>query len=131
MQIRLDASKFYIGKLCLREHDHEGTGGSFRLKSNRGCYECSKIRPSTKAWIRRRRGIPEPTTPEPDACECCGRAEPTRALAIDHDHETGKFRGWLCTQCNTGLGKFGDNTEGLKKALDYLERAALQSPPRP
>ncbi len=125
MQLRLNASKFYLGSLCARGHDHEGTGQSFRIKSNRNCYECSKATPSKRRYDLKKRGIPEPTTPEPSVCESCGRPEPTRALAVDHDHETGKFRGWLCSQCNTGMGKLGDNIEGLKKALAYLERAAL------
>ena len=39
---------------------------------------------------------------------------------IDHDHTTGKVRGLLCTQCNSGLGFFKDNIEYLKKAIEYL-----------
>lgn len=41
-------------------------------------------------------------------------------LALDHDHNTGKVRGFLCDQCNTGLGMFKDNTELMFKAIDYL-----------
>jgi len=40
---------------------------------------------------------------------------------LDHCHVTGKVRGILCHFCNTALGKFGDNTEILKRAIDYLE----------
>jgi|DEB0MinimDraft_3_1074331.scaffolds.fasta_scaffold60946_3 hypothetical protein len=41
---------------------------------------------------------------------------------IDHCHTTGKIRGMLCTQCNTGLGKFYDNPELLAKAIEYLNK---------
>jgi hypothetical protein len=41
-------------------------------------------------------------------------------LHLDHDHETGEFRGWLCWHCNTGIGKLGDTPDGLRNALDYL-----------
>ena len=44
------------------------------------------------------------------------------ALAIDHCHKSGKIRNLLCHDCNTGLGKFKDNTELMKKAILYLEK---------
>ena len=44
-----------------------------------------------------------------------------RRMNIDHDHETNKVRGILCTGCNTGIGHLGDNKEGLQRALYYLE----------
>jgi len=51
-------------------------------------------------------------------CKICGVQ---KALHVDHCHETGVVRGLLCMDCNTGLGKLGDNLEGLRKALHYLE----------
>tara|TARA_R100001015_G_C4588962_1_gene144652 strand:+ start:561 stop:1064 length:504 start_codon:yes stop_codon:yes gene_type:complete len=42
---------------------------------------------------------------------------------IDHDHDTGEFRGFLCNSCNTGLGALGDNKKSIKKVLTYLEKA--------
>ena len=46
-----------------------------------------------------------------------------RRANIDHDHETGKVRGILCTGCNTGIGHLGDNIQGVKRALYYLENS--------
>jgi hypothetical protein len=40
---------------------------------------------------------------------------------VDHCHKTGTVRGLLCHDCNTGIGKFGDNVKMLQKAIDYLE----------
>lgn len=46
----------------------------------------------------------------------------TRAsLNVDHDHKTGIVRGVLCSSCNTAIGRLGDNAEGIKRALYYLE----------
>lgn len=38
----------------------------------------------------------------------------------DHDHKTGKFRGWLCYKCNLGLGNFS-SVDDLRSAVKYLE----------
>jgi hypothetical protein len=40
--------------------------------------------------------------------------------AVDHSHETGKIRGLLCNDCNSGIGFLKDNTEILKAAHEYL-----------
>lgn len=76
---------------------------------------------TTRARVRTKSGLPIPTRPSPEFCELCGRLQ-MALLALDHDHATGKFRGWLCHQCNTGIGKLGDSIAGLKRALRYLGR---------
>lgn len=80
--------------------------------------------------IRAQRGLPEPTRPEPVLCECCGRHFSSTdkrgyRLSLDHDHTTGKFRGWLCGDCNRGIGLLGDNLEGVRRALAYLETVEI------
>jgi hypothetical protein len=52
----------------------------------------------------------------------CKREEP---LACDHDHQTGEFRGWLCKNCNIGLGLLGDDIAGIRSMLAYLERSSV------
>ncbi len=71
---------------------------------------------------RRLRGLPEPTRAIPPLCECCGKPPGKLALALDHCHRTGAFRGWLCGKCNTGIGMLGDTQEGLLRAMAYLKR---------
>ena len=44
-----------------------------------------------------------------------------RGYAIDHNHETNKFRGILCINCNTLLGMSRDNLDILNNAIKYLE----------
>ena len=56
--------------------------------------------------------------PVPDLCNCCHRK---KKLEVDHIHGSTTFRGWLCKACNTGMGKLGDNLEGLLQAAIYLE----------
>jgi hypothetical protein len=57
-------------------------------------------------------------------CAVCGQPEThsTWALAIDHDHATGRVRGLLCFQCNTMIGKAKDNPAILRAGADYVER---------
>lgn len=46
---------------------------------------------------------------------------PGRSLKLDHCHQTGKVRGALCQQCNSGMGYFRDEIQLLRRAIDYLE----------
>lgn len=46
-------------------------------------------------------------------------------LAVDHCHSTGEIRGYLCIQCNVGLGAFRDSPELLKIAAIYVEQAGF------
>jgi coenzyme F420-reducing hydrogenase beta subunit len=50
----------------------------------------------------------------------CALCEKSDDLCVDHCHETGKVRGLLCRQCNSAIGKLGDNAAGLQRALSYL-----------
>lgn len=41
---------------------------------------------------------------------------------LDHDHETGITRDFLCRRCNMALGLLGDSILVLESALNYLKR---------
>ena len=61
--------------------------------------------------------------PRPNNCEICEVVVGQRkgGICFDHDHATGKFRGWICANCNFILGHSHDNIEVLKKIIIYLE----------
>ncbi len=67
------------------------------------------------------RNFPPATRPMPQACEACG-ATSKKALALDHCHKTNSFRGWLCSNCNTGFGLLGDNYVEVARRIAYLAR---------
>lgn len=54
-------------------------------------------------------------------CKLCGDSVAYNKIYTDHDHETGKIRGFLCHRCNTGIGFLGDTAESLQKAVEYLK----------
>jgi hypothetical protein len=54
------------------------------------------------------------------ACQICGNV-PKRGLDQDHDHRTGKTRGWLCHRCNRALPTWVTPLWLVKAAL-YLLR---------
>ena len=51
---------------------------------------------------------PKDISPRPEHCELCKKVS---RVVLDHCHEKGKFRGWLCPQCNHALGMLGDTKE--------------------
>lgn len=63
-----------------------------------GCAICEEVLPDLLVYNNRRRGY-----------------------AIDHNHETGEFRGILCLKCNSMLGMARDSSDLLERAAVYLE----------
>lgn len=59
-----------------------------------------------------------------DICDCCKTYN--SKLVLDHDHQTKKFRGWICEPCNLGIGKLGDSISSLLKAIIYLIKCKLR-----
>lgn len=45
-----------------------------------------------------------------------------KRLCIDHCHDSKIVRGLLCYECNFALGKFKDDVNLLKAAIEYLEK---------
>lgn len=54
------------------------------------------------------------------ACDICGQ---THSLVVDHDHETGAFRGTLCNGCNRIVGILDRNPGLIGRARQYLRRS--------
>jgi len=113
------------GKICRRCHRFchfdkfkiTGRKLSGKVYYKGVCASCVSIEASDVRALRRIYGMPLSGVP----CDCCGR---TSRLVIDHCHDTGGFRGYLCQQCNIGLGNLGDNQEGLLRAIRYLSKDA-------
>ena len=46
-----------------------------------------------------------------------------KAFAVDHCHTTGKIRGLLCGDCNSGIGLLKENIDLLNNAIKYLNKS--------
>jgi hypothetical protein len=55
-------------------------------------------------------------------CAICFDAQPSQ---LDHCHDTGMVRGFLCVRCNMGLGMFADDPLLLGQAIEYLTRERI------
>jgi hypothetical protein len=60
----------------------------------------------------------------PEFCEICGGPPNDRwgVLHFDHDHKTGKPRGWTCRNCNVIMGLARDSVDRLLDLAAYLEK---------
>ena len=85
--------------------------GAYYLQGR--CRECH-----TKV-TREQREAKKKAPPKPERCECC-HTNP-KMFHLDHIHGSTIIRGWLCSSCNSGMGKLGDNLEGILQAAIYLE----------
>ena len=60
-------------------------------------------------------------------CAICKKPETAtrngkvKSLAVDHCHTTGRIRGLLCADCNTGIGKLKEDRNIFLAAIQYLE----------
>lgn len=67
--------------------------------------------------------IPIPIPPRncaPGCCDICLKPVSPEDTQRDHCHKTNSFRGWLCRQCNLGLGMFRDSPDLLQRSINYL-----------
>ena len=76
------------------------------------CRECEKLIAESTAKAKK------DAPPQPSCCDMCGKYGVK--LFLDHCHKTDRFRGWLCNNCNRGLGFLGDDIESLEVARRYL-----------
>jgi hypothetical protein len=55
-------------------------------------------------------------------CGACGVSKAGRDTHLDHCHSSGMVRGYLCSSCNPGIGKFRDSSAIILRAIAYLEK---------
>ena len=107
-----------VCKICSKEKDIHffNKHVQFKTKIDNRCRACVKKQSKLRKDLYAKYGFLKG-----DTCDCCGEKH-HKSLVLDHDHKTLSFRGFICEPCNHGLGKLGDDLEGVEKALAYLRK---------
>tara|TARA_X000001388_G_scaffold17449_3_gene10808 strand:+ start:1325 stop:1762 length:438 start_codon:yes stop_codon:yes gene_type:complete len=118
--------------MCIKCHQYKDKKHYHILPTGevkRECKSCKSIK--KKLMNRLRQQHPMPTNPD-YKCPICLRNKndllklgykdtTVMTWVLDHDHVTGKFRGYICKHCNTGIGALADDQGRIGRALEYLQ----------
>ena len=88
--------------------------GKNRARRNR-CKECHYSNKKLRDKLRK-----ENPHPKTGRCKICKLD--TEKLVLDHCHKTNSFRGYICKDCNSGMGLLKDNIFIIFRSLLYLAR---------
>lgn len=87
------------------------------------CRDCVNELTRQRMYLKKQYGQPPPGY----LCEGCHTDNPGRNSAtwcIDHDHKTGKFKSWLCHDCNLAIGICKDDPDIMERLAKYTRRHA-------
>lgn len=115
----------HILKEDYKDFDINQTDAIGRKTTRPTCTECRKHIDGTALKLSEKRRMEAEKPTIFFVCPICKKASipgVTANLVIDHDHDTGNARAWICDSCNTGLGRFKDNVDFLKEAIKYLKK---------
>lgn len=125
-----EKKKTKVCRVCKIEKDIEAFAPNQFGKNNRVlrrpiCRECYakkvKINPKEKREYEKKH--PRPKIGEEFTCPICSKTfirEHRNDVVLDHSHVDGSVRGWVCSSCNTSIGKFNDDPNILKRAMKWI-----------
>jgi hypothetical protein len=88
------------------------------------CKSCKQRHTKQLSFLKRQHSSP----PDDYSCPVCGDTVQSQAergyvrtsWCLDHDHESGEFRGWLCHLCNTGVSNLKEDPDIVMRMYKYL-----------
>jgi hypothetical protein len=125
----------FNSKICDRCFRHLSTLNDFennrikkggKITKRPSCRNCRAVKNGApisaadkRAWNQKK--------PDKYSAFCCPICNKTSIVGVtkvvlDHCHKTGRVRGWVCESCNTGIGRFDDESALLERAIHWLER---------
>lgn len=133
-----DAFSYKVCNICHRylptnRFDKNQNGKNNRSVRRPSCNECRKMLDGKNMTPQDKQKW-EQTKPDLVlfTCPICRKTTIpglTSKVVLDHDHQTGTPRAWICDSCNTGIGRFKDDISLLQNAIHYLrgKRPSLSS----
>ncbi|MDD4215533.1 MAG: endonuclease VII domain-containing protein [Bacteroidales bacterium] len=124
-------NKYKICNVChvlkedYKDFDTNQTDALGRKTTRPTCTRCRKIIDGVPLKISEKKRMQNEKPEIFFICPICKKPSipgVTANLVIDHDHDTGNARTWICDSCNTGLGRFKDDAELLEQAIKYLKK---------
>ncbi len=117
----------HILKEDYKDFDINQTDAKGRKTTRPACTECRKTIDGLALKTSEKKRMNAIKPEKFFICPICKKSSIpyiTANLVIDHDHDTGNAREWICDSCNTGLGRFKDNIELMQEAIKYLKKHA-------
>lgn len=93
------------------------------------CRQCEKQ--NAKGTNELRKQFSPPNNPDYKCPICLSTAQDLKdrgykpKWCLDHNHNNGDFRGYICNLCNTGISNLKEDVEILRRAAQYLESYAI------
>lgn len=111
-------------KVDLDDSEFSPSSGGKYLRPE--CKKCAKKLSKRREELKKEYGYPDLEYTCPICLKNKEELEGTGGNAsvwvVDHDHKTDYFRGFLCHNCNRGIGVFKDDIEILNRAIKYLNK---------
>jgi len=110
-----------LSKFAPRTRDKNGNPTEHR----NDCTDCQKEKSKEVSDLKKNHAAPDVET---YVCPLCLRDKDDLAytkwknpFVLDHDHDTGEARGWICQDCNTAIARLHDNTATARRMISYME----------
>ena len=110
----------------------ENFGFRTKKEQRNDCKDCIKIQQKKLKLIKKYNPLPDLNTYK---CPHCHRTQKEiyetgswvntkkkTCFIPDHNHNTGKFRGYICEDCNTVIARSKENIQTLKNIANFLEK---------
>lgn len=126
-----DRFEYKICDRCFKYLETEKMFENNRLKKGDvitkrpSCRDCRKIKNglNVSSNDRKQWELLKPKIGELFVCPICKKKSigGISKHVLDHNHSTGKVRGYLCESCNTGIGRFDDDVKIIENAIEWLK----------